>query len=198
MTAWNKGKRVGQKKAFKLEEIWRIRIRLEIENKLEQLVLFNLAIDSKLRACDLINLKVRDISSASLVQSRAMIEQQKTHKEVQFEITPKTQQCMSQWIYIKNLSSPDFLFPSPRKRGQHICYHYYANIVKNWVSTLGLDITQYGTHSLRRTKASLIYAKTKNLRAIQLLLGHSKLQSTIEYLGVEIEDALSISESTET
>ncbi len=127
-----------------------------------------------------------------------MIEQQKTHKEVQFEITPKTQQCISQWVYLKNLSSPDFLFPSPRKLDRHIFYHYHANIVKNWVSTLGLDITQYGTHSLRRTKASLIYAKTKNLRAIQLLLGHSKLQSTIEYLGVEIEDALSISESTET
>jgi len=198
MTVWNKDKRVDQKKAFKLEEIWRIRIRLEIENKLEQLALFNLAIDSKLRSCDLISLKVRDISSASLIQSRAMIEQQKTHKEVQFEITPKTQQCLSQWVYLKKLSSSDFLFPSPRKLGQHICYHYYANIVKKWVSTLGLDITQYGTHSLRRTKASLIYAKTKNLRAIQLLLGHSKLQSTIEYLGVEIEDALSISESTET
>jgi len=198
MSAWNKDKRVGQKKAFKLEEIWRIRIRLEIENKLEHLALFNLAIDSKLRSCDLISLRVCDISSASLVQSRAMIEQQKTHKEVQFEITPKTQQCLSQWIYLKNLCSSDFLFPSPRKSGRHICYHYYANIVKNWVSKLGLDITQYGTHSLRRTKASLIYAKTKNLRAIQLLLGHSKLQSTIEYLGVEIEDALSISEGTET
>ena len=198
MQAWNKGKRVGQKKAFKLEDIWRIRIRLEIENKLEQLALFNLAIDSKLRSCDLISLRVRDISSASLVQSRAMIEQQKTHKEVQFEITPKTQQCLSQWIYLKNLCSSDFLFPSPRKPGRHICYHYYANIVKSWVSKLGLDITQYGTHSLRRTKASLIYAKTKKLRAIQLLLGHSKLQSTIEYLGVEIEDALSISEGTET
>jgi len=198
MTTWNKGKRVGQKKAFKLEEIWRIRIRLEIENKLDHLALFNLAIDSKLRSCDLISLRVRDISSASLVQSRAMIEQQKTHKEVQFEITPKTQQCLSQWICIKELSASDFLFPSPRKAGHHICYHYYANIVKNWVSTLGLDITQYGTHSLRRTKASLIYAKTKNLRAIQLLLGHSKLQSTIEYLGVEIEDDLSISEGTET
>ena len=198
MTTWNKGKRVGQKKAFKLEEIWRIRIRLEIENKLEQLALFNLAIDSKLRSCDLISLKVRDISSSSLIQSRAIIEQQKTHKEVQFEITPKTQQCLSQWICINKLSPSDFLFPSPRKSGHPICYHYYANIVKNWVSKLGLDITQYGTHSLRRTKASLIYAKTKNLRAIQLLLGHSKLQSTIEYLGVEIEDALSISEGTET
>jgi integrase len=187
-----------KRKHSNLKKIWRIRIRLEIEKQLEQLVLFNLAIDSKLRSCDLISLKVRDISSSSLVQSRAMIEQQKTHREVQFEITPKTQQCLSQWIYLNSLSSPDFLFPSPRKSGQHICYHYYANIVKNWVSTLGLDITQYGTHSLRRTKASLIYAKTKNLRAIQLLLGHSKLQSTIEYLGVEIEDALSISESTET
>ena len=127
-----------------------------------------------------------------------MIEQQKSHKEVQFEITPKTQQCLNQWVYLKNLSSSDFLYLSPRKLGQHICYHFYANIVKKWVSTLGLDITQYGTHSLRRTKASLIYAKTKNLRAIELLLGHSKLQSTIEYLGVEIEDALSISESTKT
>ena len=96
MTAWNKGKRIGQKKAFKLEGIWRIRIRLEIKRQLEQLVLFNLAIDSKLRSCDLISLRVRDISSSSLVQSRAMIEQQKTHREVQFEITPKTQQCLSQ------------------------------------------------------------------------------------------------------
>lgn len=100
-----------------------------------------------------------------------MIEQQKTHREVQFEITPKTQQCLSQWICINNLTASAFLFPSPRKQGKHICYHYYSNIVKNWVSTLGLDVTQYGTHSLRRTKASLIYAKTKNLRAIQLLLG---------------------------
>jgi integrase len=198
MTSWNKGKRVGQKKAFKLEEIWRIRIRLVIENKLEHLDLFNLAIDSKLRSCDLISLRVRDISAILLVQSRAMIEQQKNHKEVQFEITPKTQQCLSLWICINELYSSDYLFPSSRKAGHHICYHYYATIVKNWVSKLGLDITQYGTHSLRRTKASLIYAKTKNLKAIQLLLGHSKIQSTIEYLRVEIEDALSISEETQT
>ena len=80
------------KKAFKLEDIWRIRIRLELENNLEQLAIFNLAIDSKLRSSDLIRLKVRDISSSSLIQSRAMIEQKKTHREVQFEITPKIQQ----------------------------------------------------------------------------------------------------------
>ena len=198
MDSWNKGKRVGQKKAFKLEDIWRIRIRLEIEKKLEQLVLFNLAIDSKLRSCDLLNLKVRDISSSGLIQTRAVIEQKKTRSEVQFEITPRTVQCLTHWIHDNKLVSADFIFFSRRKRNTHVSYHYYANIVKQWVSELGLDITQYGTHSLRRTKASLIYAKTKNLRAIQLLLGHSKLQSTIEYLGVEIEDALSISEATET
>lgn len=198
MKAWNKGKRVGQKKAFKLEDIWRIRIRLELEKQLEQLVIFNLAIDSKLRSSDLIRLKVRDISSGSLIQSRAIIEQKKTHREVQFEITSKTQQCLNLWINNQNLTPSDYLFPSPRKQGHHMSYHYYSGIVKQWANKLGLDITQYNTHSLRRTKASLIYAKTKNLRAIQLLLGHSKLESTIEYLGVEIEDALTISEATET
>jgi integrase len=157
-----------------------------------------LAIDSKLRSSDLIQLKVRDISSSSLIQSRAIIEQKKTHREVQFEITPKTQQCLTLWIHNQNLTPSDYLFPSPRKEGSHISYHYYSGIVKQWVKKLGLDLTQYNTHSLRRTKASLIYAKTKNLRAIQLLLGHSKLESTIEYLGVEIEDALTISEATET
>lgn len=197
MKAWNKGKRVSQKKEFKLEDIWRIRIRFELENKLEQLVIFNLAIDNKLRSSDLIQLKVRDICSGSLIQSRAIIEQKKTHREVQFEITTKTQQCMNLWIHKKNLTPSDYLFPSPRKHGHHISYHYYSGIVKQWVRKLGLDLTQYNTHSLRRTKASLIYAKTKNLRAIQLLLGHSKLESTIEYLGVEIEDALTISEATE-
>ena len=86
----------------------------------------------------------------------------------------------------------------PRREGQPISYHYYTTLVNRWVTDIGLDKTQYGTHSLRRTKASLIYAKTKNLRAIQLLLGHAKLESTIEYLGVEIEDALRISESCDT
>jgi len=164
----------------------------------EQLVIFNLAIDSKLRSSDLIQLKVRDVSSGSLIQSRAIIEQKKTHREVQFEITSKTQQCLSLWIHDQRLTPSDYLFPSPRRYGHHLSYHYYSGIVKQWVSNLGLDLTQYNTHSLRRTKASLIYAKTKSMRAIQLLLGHAKLESTIEYLGVEIEDALTISEATET
>lgn len=189
MEAWNKGLRVGQKKALKLEDIWRIRIRLELEERLEEL---------KLRSCDLLNLKVRDVYRSGLVLSRTTVRQQKTRREVQFEITPKTQQPLSQWIFINELEAADYLFPSHRRKGQHLSYHYYLTLVNHWVGDIGLDIGQYGTHSLRRTKASLIYAKTKNLRAIQLLLGHAKLESTIEYLGVEIEDALAISENCET
>ncbi|QIR16297.1 tyrosine-type recombinase/integrase [Shewanella aestuarii] len=198
MTAWNKGKRIGQKKAFKLEDIWRIRIRLELEHRLQELALFNLAIDCKLRSCDLLKLKVQDVSRAGIVLSRVMVKQQKTHREVQFEITAKTQQTLSQWIFHNKLQPTDYLFPSPRRIGKPISYHYYTTMVNRWVTDIGLDKSQYGTHSLRRTKASLIYAKTKNLRAIQLLLGHAKLESTIEYLGVEIEDALTISENCET
>ncbi|HBY7535623.1 TPA: integrase [Klebsiella pneumoniae] len=198
MDAWNKGIRVGQKKALKLEDIWRIRIRLELEKRFEELSLFNLAIDSKLRSCDLLSLKVRDVSRSGPVLSRTMIRQQKTRREVQFEIPPKTQQALSQWIFTNQLEIADYLFPSHRRKGQHLSYHYYLTLVNRWIGDLGLDISQYGTHSMRRTKASLIYAKTKNLRAIQLLLGHAKLESTIEYLGVEIEDALRISESCET
>jgi len=198
MDAWNKGIRVGQKKALKLEDIWRIRIRLELEKRFEELSLFNLAVDSKLRSCDLLSLKVRDVSRSGTVLSRTTIRQQKTHREVQFEITPKTQQALSQWIFTNHLEMVDYLFPSHRRKGQHLSYHYYLTLVNRWVSDIGLDTSQYGTHSMRRTKASLIYAKTKNLRAIQLLLGHAKLESTIEYLGVEIEDALTISENCET
>ncbi|EAS44214.1 integrase [Photobacterium profundum] len=185
MEAWNKGKRVGQKKVFKLEDIWRIRIRLELEERLFELALFNLAIDCKLRSCDLRNLKVQDVSRSGYVMPRTIVKQQ------------KTQQTLSQWIIKNALAPTDFLFPSSRREGQPIS-HYYTTIVNRWVTDIGLDKTQYGTHSLRRTKASLIYAKTKNLRAIQLLLGHAKLESTIEYLGVEIEDALRISENCET
>jgi len=198
MDAWNKGIRVGQKKALKLEDIWRIRIRLELEKRFEELSLFNLAVDSKLRSCDLLSLKVRDVSRSGTVLSRTMIRQQKTRREVQFEITPKTQQALSQWIFTNQLEMADYLFPSHRRKGQHLSYHYYLTLVNRWIGDLGLDISQYGTHSMRRTKAALIYAKTKNLRAIQLLLGHAKLESTIEYLGVEIEDALTISENCET
>ncbi len=188
-------KHIGQKRPFKLEDIWRIRTRLEIENNVRDLALLNLALDSKLRSCDLLSMKVFDIASAGVIQSRVRRTQSKTGREVQFEVSSKTQQSLSKWITQHSLGPTDYLFPSPRLSGQPMSYSYYSSIIKKWVDLLGLDAKLYGTHSMRRTKATLIYAKTKNIRAVQLLLGHVKLDNTIRYLGIEIEDALKIAES---
>ena len=166
---WNKGKIVGQKAPFKLKDIWALRVRLQMESRVRELALFNLGIDSKLRGCDLVALKVRDICHGDQVASRAVVMQHKTERPVQFEITPATRDALQKWIKHAGLKSEDFVFPS----------------------------RNYGTHSMRRTKATLIYRRTKNLRAVQLLLGHSKLESTVRYLGIEVDDALEISEQTE-
>ncbi|MCZ6802846.1 MAG: tyrosine-type recombinase/integrase [Proteobacteria bacterium] len=194
---WNKGKIIGQKPPLKLKEIWTIRIRLQMANKKRDLALFNLAIDSKLRACDLVQLKVCDLSHGGQISQRASVMQKKTQQPVQFEITEQTRIAISDWINYANISSYDYLFPSRVKQSPHISTRQYARIVESWVSDIGLDPTVYGTHSMRRTKASLIYKRTKNLRAIQLLLGHTKLESTVRYLGIEVEDALEMAEQTE-
>ena len=194
---WNKGKLVGQKLPLKLQEIWAIRVRLQIHDRHRELALFNLAIDSKLRACDLLKLRVSDVSSGGRIGSRAMVMQQKTGRAVQFEITPRTREAISKWIRHAALGSTTYLFPSRMNHSIHLSTRQYARIVESWVAGIGLDFTAYGTHSLRRTKASLIYRRTKNLRAVQLLLGHAKLDSTIRYLGIEIDDALELAEQTE-
>ena len=194
---WNKGKLVGQKLPLKLQEIWAIRIRLQLDNRYRDLALFNLAVDSKLRACDLLNLRVSDISTGGRVDSRSIIMQRKTRRRVQFEITARTRDSLTDWIGRAELRSSEFLFPSGLNRSMHLSRRQYARIVESWVNEIGLDTTAYGTHSIRRTKASLIYRRTKNLRAVQLLLGHAKLESTVRYLGIEVDDALELAEQTE-
>ena len=195
--AWSPRRFVGRKLPLKLKEIWAIRFRLQVPKRLRELTLFNLAIDSKLRGCDLVRLRVSDVAQSGRVLSRAMITQRKTQQPVQFEITEPTRDCLAKWIAQKDLRSFDYLFPSRLKTSQHLSTRQYARLVDKWVSEIGLDASLYGTHSLRRTKPTIIYQRTKNLRAIQLLLGHTKLESTIRYLGVEVEDALEISEQTE-
>jgi len=194
---WNKGKLIGQKQPLKLKDIWAIRIRLQDCNNIRELALFNLAIDSKLRACDLVKLKVRDISHGTQISKRAMVMQQKTKKPVQFEITEQTRNAVTQWIELAHLSSNEYLFKSRLHDSSHLSTRQYSRIVDHWVSSIGLDPSDYGTHSMRRTKVSLIYKRTKNLRAIQLLLGHTKLESTVRYLGIEVDDALEMAEQTE-
>ena len=193
--AWNKGKIIGQKRPLKPKEIWSIRTRLQMSERLRDLALFNLALDSKLRGCDLLKLKVRDVFHGDRVLERATVLQQKTQQPVQFEITLQPRAAILDWLRVTKLELDEYLFPS--RSSSHLSTRQYARIVNGWVSEIGLDDSAYGTHSLRRTKASLIYHRTKNLRAIQLLLGHTKLESTVRYLGIDIDDALEMAEKTE-
>jgi integrase len=126
-----------------------------------------------------------------------MVMQQKTHKPVQFEITEQTRESISNLIEHARLARGDFLFKSRFRGSSHLSTRQYARIVEKWISQIGLDPAAYGTHSMRRTKATLIYRRTRNLRAVQLLLGHTKLESTVRYLSIEVDDALDIAEQTE-
>lgn len=194
---WNKGIIMGQKPPLKRSEVWAIRIRLQIAGQVRDLAMFNLAIDSKLRACDLVRLRVRDVTKGSQVASRAIVMQRKTKHPVQFEITDQSRSTISKLIAEKKLEPHDFLFTSRWANSNHLSTRQYAKLLKDWVAAIGLDPAAYGTHSIRRTKATLIYRRTKNLRAVQLLLGHKKLESTVQYLGIELDDALVIAEQTE-
>lgn len=194
---WNKGRLVGQKPPFKPQEVWAIRIRLDMEHQHRDLALFNLAIDSKLRGCDLVKLKASDVAQGAQMRSRGHVVQQKTNRPVQFEITQQTRHATERWIAKAELQEKDYLFKTRVGDSPHLSTRQYARIVQRWVNLIGLDPTRYGTHSLRRTKATLIYRRTKNLRAVQLLLGHTKLESTIRYLGIEVDDALELAEQTE-
>lgn len=196
-TPWNKGRPIGQKLPLKLKEIWAIRTRLQLSKQVRELALFNLAIDSKLRGCDLVGLKVSDVAQGGRICSRAIIMQKKTHRPVQFEITEQTRDAVKSWIEQAKLKADQHLFPSRLHKSLHLSTRQYGRIVERWVKSIGLDPAAYGTHTMRRTKATLIYKRTKNLRAVQLLLGHTKLESTVRYLGIEVDDALEISEQTE-
>src|SRR5688572_24949437 len=196
-TPWNKGKLVGQKAPLRLKEVWAIRIRLQLAKRARELALFNLALDSKLRGCDLVSLRVGDVAQGSRVCARAIVLQRKTQRAVQFELTEQTREAIAAWIAKAQLRLGDYLFPSRTRRSPHISTRQYARIVDQWFSSIGLDCTAYGTHTMRRTKATLIYRRTKNLRAVQLLLVHTKLESTVRYLGIELDDALEIAEQTE-
>jgi integrase len=170
---------------------------LQLTYRHRDLALFNLALDSKLRACDLVKIRVRDIAQGTRVSNRSIVMQQKTHRPVQFEITEETRESLNSWIVLNRLVSEDVLFKSRFKSSEHLSTRQYARIVAGWVAGIGLDPAKYGTHSLRSTKATLIYRRTRNIRAIQLLLGHSNLESTVRYLGIEVDDALEMAEQTD-
>jgi len=195
--AWNKGRIVGQKRPLMPKHVWAIRVRLEIAENLRDLALFNLAIDSKLRGCDLVKLKVADVYAAGQIKERAAIVQSKTQKPVRFEITEGTRKSLLRWMEEPLMIGSEYLWPGRFHERLHISTRQYARLVRDWVKSIGLEPSAYGTHSMRRTKVAQIYRKTGNLRAVQLLLGHTKMDSTVRYLGVELEDALAIAEAVE-
>ena len=190
----NKGKLPGQKPPLQPKHVWAIRTRLQIDNRIRDLALFNVAIDSKLRGCDVVTLKVEDVAPQGYAIDRASVRQRKTGRPVKFEISDHTRQAIDAYLASPSRSSSEYLFVGHRGDGSHLSTRQYARLISEWVSGIGLDSTLFGTHSLRRTKATLIYRRTGNLRAVQILLGHTKIESTVRYLGIEVDDALEIAE----
>ncbi len=194
---WNAGRKLGAKRALRPQQVWAIRFWLDQEHRARDHALFDLAIDSKLRGCDIFKLRTGELVSGGQVRSRAIVVQQKTGRPVQFELLEPARTSLLAWLQCRGGALDDFVFPSRIDRAAHISTRQYARLVDEWVTGVGLRREDYGTHSLRRTKASIIYKQTGNLRAVQILLGHTKIESTVRYLGVDVEDALALSEGTE-
>jgi integrase len=196
-TPWNKGKLLGAKPPLRPKHVWAIRTRLMIEGRSRDLAMFNLAIDSKLRGCDVVALKVEDVAPNGYAIDRATIRQRKTGRPVKFELTEQTREAVDGYLRALGKKPNEFLFTSRRDKGRCMTTRQYARLVSEWIAGIGLEPRFFGTHSLRRTKATLIYRRTGNLRAVQLLLGHTKIESTVRYLGVEVDDALAIAEQVD-
>ncbi len=195
--AWNRGKLIGPKPPLQPKHVWAIRTRLQIAKRIRDLALFNLAIDSKLRGCDVVSVKVDDVAPHGYALDRATVRQKKTGRPVKFEITEQTRQAIDEYLKAVGKGPGEFLFGGRRGKDHSLTTRQYARLVSKWIASIGLDSSLFGTHSLRRTKATLIYRRTGNLRAVQLLLGHTKVESTVRYLGIEVDDALKIAEQVD-
>ncbi|MBG6119844.1 MULTISPECIES: tyrosine-type recombinase/integrase [unclassified Sphingobium] len=195
--SWNAGRKVGAKRALKPRQIWAVRFFLDQHRRLRDRALFELAIDSKLRGCDLVKIRISDIVCDRKIRTRATVVQQKAGRPVQFELMDDARASLLKWLELRGGSLEDYAFPSRTDHAAHISTRQYARLVDEWVAGIGLPSEDYGTHSLRRTKASIIYKATGNLRAVQILLGHTKIESMVRYLGVDVEDALTLAEGTE-
>jgi integrase len=196
-TPWNKGKLIGARPPLRPKHVWSIRTRLLLEGRVRDLALFNLAIDSKLRGCDVVAVRTEDVAPNGYTMDRATVRQKKTGRPVKFELTDQTRQAIDDYLKVAGKRPGDFLFNGRRGFGQCMSTRQYARLLAGWLASVGLDPKLFGTHSLRRTKATLIYRRTGNLRAVQLLLGHTKIESTVRYLGIEVDDALAIAEQVD-
>ena len=169
--AWNKGKITGPKPPLRPGHVWLIRAKLQLDHRTRDLALFNLAIDSKLRGCDLVALRADDVAPNGYAIDRANVRQRKTGRPVRFELTEQTRQSLDDYLRAGGRMPGQSLFPGRRGPDQPLTTRQYARLVADWITGIGLDRRKFATHSMRRTKATLIYRRTGNLRAVQLLLG---------------------------
>src|SRR6202163_1139804 len=194
---WNKGRLTGSKPPLRPKHVWSIRTKLQIEGRVRDLAMFNLAIDSKLRGCDVVAIKVEDVAAGGYTADRATVRQKKTGQPVRFELTEQTRQAVDDYLRLAGKKPGEFIFTGGRGTARSMTTRQYSRLVCEWIANIGLDPHIFGTHSLRRTKATLIYRRTGNLRAVHLLLGHTKIESTVRYLGIEVDDALAIAEQVD-
>ena len=185
-STWNKGKLIGPRPPLRQKHVWAIRTKLQIEQQTRDLAMFNLAIDSKLRGCDVVAVRVDEVAPNGYALDRATVRQKKTGRPVRFEVTEQTRQAIDEYLRVTCRKPGEFLFAGRSGNGHGLTTRQYARLVGQWIASIGLDPLKYGTHSLRRTKATLIYRRTGNLRAVQ-----------VRYLGIEIDDAIEIAEKIE-
>jgi site-specific recombinase XerC len=192
--AWNAGRTLGAKRALMAQQVWAIWLWLDREGRVRDRAMFDLAVDSSCAAATSWRLG-SSISSAGAGSARAIVVQ--TGRPVQFELLDPARGSILIWPDWRRGTLDEFAFPSRTDRAAHISTRQYARLVDEWVTGIGLRSEDYGTHSLRRTKAAIIYKQTGNLRAVQILLGRTKIESTGRYLGVDVEDALMLAEGIE-
>lgn len=194
---WSEGRPPGAKRALKQQQVWAIGFWLDRHRRLRDGALFDFAIDGKLRGCDVVRVRIGDILSGGRVRHRAIVVQHKTKRPVQFELLDPARKTLHAWLERRGGTLNDHVFPSRNDHNGHMSTRHYARLVHERVVGIGLQPQKYGTHSLRRTKASIIHKPTGNLRAVQILLGHATNESTVRHLGVDVEDAPELAERTE-
>jgi integrase len=183
---WDKGKLIGAKPPLRPKHVWSIRTKLQVEGRTRDLA-----------NCDVVALKVDDVAPSGYAVDRATVRQKKSGQPVRFELTEETRQAVDDYARAAAKKPDEFMFTGRPGSGRSITTRQYARLVSAWIACIGLDLHLFGTHSLRRTKATLIYRRTGNLRAVQLLLRHTKIESTVRYLGIEVDDALAIAEQVD-
>lgn len=194
MTAWNKGKCMGQMKPFTPEQVQTIKYLLEAGRNHRDLALFSTGIDTMLRASDLLKLKVADVMSFDgQMKADVQLLQKKTGAGTQVDLSPYTRDKLKVWIMEGEKHLHEFLFTGFR-RSKHnpISGRYYQILVKKWASMARLNPDGYSTHSIRRTKAALIYEATRNPEVVRELLGQKSIASTSHYLGIDRKKALEV------